>query len=64
MGRILKMIAGSLPIIFAFVFLAPVVDTALIEAGLSTHWGLSSTSLALMIGGAWGLIATAKGRWV
>ncbi len=64
MERVLKLIAASLPLIFAFAFLVPVIDQGMQALSLAAPFGLSTLTFALIIGGAWGLFAHFTGRWV
>ena len=64
MENAIKFVAGSLPLIFAFAFLVPVVDQGLRTLGWATPLGFSSFTIALIIGGAWGLVAQLRGRWI
>ena len=64
MERVLKLIAASLPLIFAFAFLVPVIDQGMQALSLAAPFGLSTLTFALIIGGAWGLFAHVTGRWV
>lgn len=60
----IKAVAWSLPIIFAFAFLAPVIDQGMQTLGVTAPLGLSTLTFALIVGGAWGLIAQVTGRWL
>lgn len=64
MERALKTIAASLPLLFAFAFLAPVIAQGMSALGLSAPFGLSTLTFALLVGGAWGLFAQISGRWI
>ncbi|MEM6858598.1 MAG: hypothetical protein AAF559_12060 [Pseudomonadota bacterium] len=64
MERALKLVAYSLPLIFAFAFLVPVIDQGMQAVGLSAPFGLSTLTFALVVGGAWGVIAQTTGRWL
>ena len=64
MERALKMVAWSLPLVFAFALLAPVIDQGMQALGLAAPFGLSTLTFALIIGGAWGLFAQTTGRWL
>ncbi|MEM9312959.1 MAG: hypothetical protein AAGA34_16060 [Pseudomonadota bacterium] len=64
MERALKLVAYSLPLIFAFAFLVPLIDQGMQALGMAAPFGLSTLTFALMIGGAWGLIAQTTGRWL
>ena len=64
MERVLKLIAASLPLIFAFAFLVPVINQGMQALSLAAPFGLSTLTFALIIGGAWGLFAHVTGRWI
>ena len=64
MERVLKAIAGLLPLIFAFAFLAPVIGQGMQAAGLTAPWGLSTLVFGFLLAGAWGAFATTTGRWI
>ena len=64
MERALRFIASSLPVIFAFAFLVPVIDQGMQALGMAAPLGLSTLAFALIIGGSWGMFAQIKGRWV
>ena len=64
MERALKLVAYSLPLIFAFAFLVPLIDQGMQALGMAAPFGLLTLTFALMIGGAWGLIAQTTGRWL
>ena len=64
MERALTLIAGSLPLIFAFAFLAPVIDQVMRALGIEAPFGLSTLVLGLIVAGIWGLIAQITGRWL
>lgn len=64
MERALKLVAASLPLVFAFAFLVPVIDQGMRALGLGAPLGLSTLTFALIVGGAWGLFAQVTGRWI
>lgn len=64
MERALKLVAFSLPLLFAFAFLVPVIDQGLRALGLAAPLGLSTLTFALIIGALWGLFAQVSGRWL
>lgn len=64
MEQALKFVAGILPLLFAFAFLVPVIDQGMQALDLAAPFGLSTLTFALIIGGVWGLIAQATGRWI
>ena len=64
MERAIKLVAWSLPLVFALAFLVPVIDQGMQALGLTAPLGLSTLTFALVVGGTWGLIAQTTGRWV
>lgn len=64
MERALKLIAGALPLIFAFAFLVPVIDQGMRALEVNAPFGLTTLTFALVIGGVWGSFAKLTGRWV
>lgn len=64
MGHVLKILAAALPLIFAFAFLVPVINQGMKALEITAPFGLSTLTSALIVGGAWGLFAQLKGRWI
>ena len=64
MERALKLVAAGLPLIFAFAFLVPLIDQGMQAVGVPAPLGLSTLTFALIVGGAWGLVAQTTGRWL
>ena len=64
MEHAIKFVATSLPLIFAFAFLVPVIDQGMQALGMAAPLGLSTLAFALIIGGSWGIFAQITGRWV
>ena len=64
MERTLKIVAGSLPLVFALAFLVPLLDQAMQALNLAAPFGVTSLTFALIVGGVWGLIAQIGGRWI
>lgn len=60
----LKVLVKLLPLIFGIGFLAPVIASAVVALEIAAPIGLSPLYFGLLIGGAWGLIATITGRWL
>lgn len=53
-----------MPFLFGIGFIAPLI-AELMEAGdVSAPLGLSPIATGLAIGGAWGLYANIRGRWI
>lgn len=64
MERIMRLIVALLPLIFAFGFLVPVIDQGMRALEIGAPFGLSTLTFALIVGGAWGLFAQIKRRWI
>jgi len=64
MEKIIGLVLKLLPLIFAFGFLVPVIMQGTIAVGWTPPFGFSALTLALIIGGAWGLFAQVTGRWI
>lgn len=64
METIVALILKFLPLIFAFGFLVPVIAQGMDVAHIAAPFGLSTLAFALIVGGAWGLFAQIKGRWI
>lgn len=64
MEHVLKTAAAALPLIFAFAFLVPVIDQGMQALEITAPFGLSTLTFAFITGGAWGLFAQFKGRWI
>ncbi len=64
METVLKLVLAGLPLIFAFGFLVPLIDQGMRAMEITAPFGLSTLTFALIVGGAWGLFAQIKGRWI
>lgn len=64
MEYFLKVVLKILPLIFGIGFLAPVIAQGLQAVDIGAPFGLGALTFGLIIGGAWGLFATLKGRWI
>ena len=64
MERTLKGVVYCLPLLFAFAFLVPAIDQGMQALGLTAPLGLSTLTSALIVGGAWGVVAQVTGRWL
>lgn len=64
MEKALTLFLKFLPLIFAFGFVIPVIAEGTKALGWTPPLGLPPLLFALIIGGAWGLIAQIKGRWL
>jgi hypothetical protein len=52
------------PLIFGFGFIAPLCAQIIAKSGWIAPLGLTALQAGLIIGGALGLIAQVRGRWV
>ena len=52
------------PLLFGFGFLAPLLAQILSANGVTTVFGLSPLMFGLLSGGALGLLAQVRGRWI
>lgn len=64
MEKILGLVVAGLPMIFALGFLAPVIAQSMNALGWAAPFGLSTLTFGLIAGGALGLIAQFRGRWI
>jgi len=62
-GAIRKLFA-VMPLLFGIGFIAPLTAQILIAVGADAPLGLSPIAIGLAFGGAWGLYAQIKGRWI
>jgi hypothetical protein len=53
-----------MPILFGIGFIAPLIAQLLQLAGYGRVFGLAPIAVGLAVGGAWGLYAQFKGRWL
>ncbi len=64
MERLLKLVMGGLPLIFAFGFLVPVITQGMDALGWQAPFGLSTMAFALIAGGSLGILAQIRRRWI
>ena len=64
MQSTIQIVAKSTPLIFGFAFLSPLLIQILEALTFTPPFGLSKTTLGLMIGGSWGIFAQIRGRWI
>ncbi|MBQ0771888.1 MAG: hypothetical protein KBT59_08570 [Sphingomonadales bacterium] len=53
-----------MPILFGFLFFGPLFAQIMDGFGLQQPLGLSTLTLGLIIGGAWGICAFFRGSWI
>ncbi len=61
---LLRAVLDSGPLLFGLGFIAPLMAQLLEMAAVNSLFGLSSLAVGLLVGGALGLLATVRGRWV
>lgn len=64
MQQVIKTVFYFGPLIFGFGFLAPLSAQIIAQMGSTPPFGLSPLMTGLIIGGALGLIAQMRGRWI
>ena len=64
MQQALKAIFFIMPFLFGVGFIAPVAAELMANAGVEPPLAMSRIGFGLLLGGAWGLYATVKGRWL
>jgi len=60
----LKKLFEIMPFLFGIGFIAPLIAQIMAAAQVAAPFGLDRTVFGLAIGGAWGLIANIRGRWL
>ncbi|TNE58501.1 MAG: hypothetical protein EP340_05155 [Alphaproteobacteria bacterium] len=60
----LALVVKLLPLIFAFGFLTPVLQQAIVAFRWTPPFGLSPLIFSLVVCGAWGLVAQVRGSWL
>jgi len=64
MVEALRKLIHYLPILFGLGFIAPLTAQLMAAFGIAGPFGLSSLAVGLAFGGAWGLYAQVRGRWI
>ena len=64
LGKLLEWFLGALPFFFGLAFLAPLSVQVMAEFGVSAIGGVDMWTVALIIFGAWGGLASWTGRWI
>jgi hypothetical protein len=62
--KLLEMFLGALPFFFGLAFLAPLSVQVMAEFGVNAIGGVDMWTVALIIFGAWGGVASWTGRWI
>ncbi|MBD59886.1 MAG: hypothetical protein CL808_07190 [Citromicrobium sp.] len=53
-----------MPFLFGIGFIAPLIAQIMAAAGWDAPLGMERIVFGLLIGAAWGLYATVRGRWI
>ena len=53
-----------MPFLFGIGFIAPLTAQLMAVAGIEGPFGMSRIGFGLLFGGAWGLYANIRGRWL
>ena len=64
LAKLLERFLGALPFIFGLAFLAPLSVQVMAEFGVDAIGGVDMWTVALIVFGAWGGVASWKGRWI
>ena len=64
LAKIVEGFLGALPFFFGLAFLAPLSVQLMAEFGINAVGGIDMWTVALIIFGVWGGIASWKGRWI
>ena len=62
--KLLEWFLGALPFFFGLAFLASLSVQVMAEFGVDTIGGVDIWTVALIIFGAWGGVASWTGRWI
>jgi hypothetical protein len=60
----IKRLFAVMPFLFGIGFIAPLIAQVMAARGIAAPLGLDRVAFGLAIGGAWGLYATIRGRWL
>jgi hypothetical protein len=60
----IKKLFEIMPFLFGIGFIAPLISQLMTANGIVAPLNMSPLGLGLAIGGAWGLIANIRGRWL
>jgi len=64
LAKLLAWFLGALPFFFGLAFLAPLSVQVMAEFGIDAIGGVDVCTVALIIFGAWGGVASWTGRWI
>ena len=61
---IVRKLLSWMPFLFGIGFIAPLTAQTMVYWDIAPPFGLSPIAFGLIFGGAWGLYANIKGRWI
>lgn len=64
MEAAVKKLFEIMPLLFGIGFIAPLIAQIMAAARIQAPFGVNDITVALAIGGTWGLIANIRGRWL
>ena len=64
MEVVIRKLFSVMPFLFGIGFIAPLTAELMAWAGIAGPLGISRIGFGLLLGGAWGLYANLKGRWL
>ena len=64
LAKLLEWFLGALPFSFGLAFLAPLAVQVMAKFGVNAIGGVDMWTVALIIFGVWGGVASWKGRWI
>lgn len=64
LSKVMTAFLGALPFFFGLAFLAPLSVQIMAEFGIDAIGGVDMWTVALIIFGAWGGVASWTGRWI
>ena len=64
LAKFLEWFLGALPFFFGLAFLAPLSVQVMAEFEVDAIGGVDMWTVALIVFGAWGGVASWKGRWI
>lgn len=64
MTEVIRKLFDIMPFLFGVGFIAPLTAQLMIYWGVGGAFGLTPIVTGLLLGGAWGLYANIKGRWI
>jgi len=64
MVEALRKLIHFMPLLFGIGFIAPLTAQSMAAFGIEGPLGMSPIAFGLLFGGAWGLYAQIRGRWI